>query len=80
MPRPKANVKYLPKNERGAHVKHFCHHCGAHGHTWPNCFKLQALKKTNQQNSFDFGAKKLRGKNVEFGSCGNAYQSSVFLI
>ena len=28
-------------------VKHFCHHCSVQGHTWPNCFNLQALKRAN---------------------------------
>ena len=38
--KPKEKHKSLPKNERGPHVKHFCHHCGVRGHTRPNCFKL----------------------------------------
>ena len=41
----KAKGKSLPKNQRGPQVKHFCHHCGIHGHTRPNCFKLHALKR-----------------------------------
>ena len=39
-PSPKEKGKSLPKNQRGPHVKHFCHHCGIRGHTRPNCFKL----------------------------------------
>ena len=34
-------------------MKHFCHHCGMQGHTRPNCFKFQALKRDDslQDNS-----------------------------
>ena len=39
--------KSLPKNQRGPQVKHFYHHCGIWGHTRPNCFKLQALKRVD---------------------------------
>ena len=28
-------------------MKHLCHHCGVQGHTRPNCFKLQALKRAD---------------------------------
>ncbi|XP_075640253.1 uncharacterized protein LOC142612000 [Castanea sativa] len=38
-PRPKEKGRSLPKNQRGPHVKHFCHHCGVQGHTRPNCFR-----------------------------------------
>ncbi|XP_065618621.1 uncharacterized protein LOC136062883 [Quercus suber] len=46
-PRPKEKGKSLPKNQRGPHVKYFCHHCGVRGHTRSNCFKLQALKRVD---------------------------------
>ena len=39
--------KSLPKNQRGPQVKHFYHHCGIWGHTRPNRFKLQALKRVD---------------------------------
>ena len=39
--------KSLPKNQREPQVKHFYHHCGIWGHTRPNCFKLQALKRVD---------------------------------
>ena len=45
--KPKEKGKSLPKSQRGPQVKHFCHHCGMRGHTRPNCFKLQALKRVN---------------------------------
>ena len=45
--RPKEKGKSLPKNQRGPHVKHFCHHYGMRGHTRQNCFKLQALKRAD---------------------------------
>ena len=41
--KPKEKGKSLPKSQRGPRVKHSCHHCGAQGHTRPNCFKLRAL-------------------------------------
>ena len=28
-------------------MKHFYHYCGAQGHKRPNCFKIQALKRTD---------------------------------
>ena len=28
-------------------MKYFCHHCGVRGHTRPNCFKFQALKRAD---------------------------------
>ena len=31
-------------------MKHVCHHCGAQGHTRPNCFKLHALKKVDSMH------------------------------
>ena len=45
--KPKEKGKSLPKNQRGLHVKHFFHHCSVRGHTKPNCFKLQALKRAD---------------------------------
>ena len=45
--KPKEKRKSLPINQRGPQVKHLCHHCGIQGHTWPNCFKLHALKKAD---------------------------------
>ena len=43
--RTKEIGKSLPKNQRGPHVKHVCHHCGVQGHTRPNCFKLHELER-----------------------------------
>ena len=45
--KPKEKGKSLPKNQRGPRVKYLCHHCGAQGHTRPNCFKFHALKKVD---------------------------------
>ena len=45
--KPKEKGKLLPKSQKGPQVKHFCHHCGMRGHTRPNFFKLQALKRAN---------------------------------
>ena len=45
--KPKDKGKSLSKSQKGPQVKHFCHHCGVHGHTRPNCFKLHALKRAD---------------------------------
>ena len=47
----KAKGKLLLKSQRGPQVKHFCHHCGIHGHTRPNCFKFHALKRADSQHA-----------------------------
>ena len=39
--------KSLPKSQKGPQVKHFCHHCGVHGHTRLDCFKFHALKRAD---------------------------------
>ena len=51
--KPKDKGKSLPKSQRGSQVKHFCHHCGMQGHTRPNCFKLQALKRDDSLHGQD---------------------------
>lgn len=45
--RSKEKGKSLPKNQRGRHVKHVCHHCDVQGYTRPNCFKLHVLKRAD---------------------------------
>ena len=45
--KPKDKGKSLSKSQRGPQVKYFCHHCGVRGHTRPNCFKFQALKRAD---------------------------------
>ena len=52
-PKPKEKGKSLPKSQKGPQVKHFCYHCGMQGHTKPNCFKLQALKRANSLRGQD---------------------------
>ena len=61
----KANGKSLSKNKRGLQVKHFGHHYGIRGHTRPNCFKLHALKRTDQQNALGNDKVKPKGKQAE---------------
>ena len=51
--KPKEKGKSLPKSQRGPQVKHFCHYRGRQGHTRPNCFKLQALKRTDSLRDQD---------------------------
>ena len=49
--KPKGKGKSLPKSQKGLKTQHFCHHYGIHGHTRPNCHKLQALKNLGDQRS-----------------------------
>ncbi|XP_050248935.1 uncharacterized protein LOC126696202 [Quercus robur] len=51
--KPKEKGKSLPKSQRRPQVKHFYHHCGVRGHTRPNCFKLQALKRADSLHGQD---------------------------
>ena len=46
--KPMARGKSLPKTQKGPQAQHYCHHCGIRGHTKPNCYKLQALKKADR--------------------------------
>ena len=48
--KPKEKGKSLPKNQKGPHVKHACHHCGVQGHIRPNCFKFHALKRADSMH------------------------------
>ena len=58
----KAKGKSRPKSQRGPQVMHFCHHCGIHGHTRPNCFKLHALKRVDSQHTQGNERRMLREK------------------
>ncbi|XP_023925715.1 uncharacterized protein LOC112037139 [Quercus suber] len=58
MAKSKAKGKSLPKSQRGPQVQHFCHHCGAQGHTRPNCYKL------HEEGGFS-NAKGTRKREVE---------------
>ena len=42
-PRAKKGNTYNPKQKK----QHLCHHCGAAGHTQPNCYKWLATQKSN---------------------------------
>ncbi|XP_065626267.1 uncharacterized protein LOC136066228 [Quercus suber] len=42
-PRAKKRNSQKPKQKE----QHFCHHCGAAGHTQPNCYKWLATQKSN---------------------------------
>ena len=57
--KPMARGKSLPKTQRGPLAQHYCHHCGIQGHTKPNCYKLQTLKKVDRQKP------KIQGKGNE---------------
>ena len=43
---PSINMKSQPKKP------HFSHHCGASGHTRPNCYKWLATQQSNSLSSF----------------------------
>ena len=63
--RPKEKGKTLPKNQRGPQVKHLCHHCGAQGHTRPNCFKLHALKKADSMRGQESSRRRPKGEQAK---------------
>ena len=62
--KPKEKRKSLPKNQRGPQVKHVCHHCGAQGHTRPNCFKLHALKKDDSMRGQESSKRRPKGAHI----------------
>ena len=41
------NPRARKGNSQKPKQKHFCHHCGAVGHTRPNCYKWLATQKSN---------------------------------
>ena len=59
--KPKEKGKSLHKNQSGPQVKHLCHHCGAQGHTRPNCFKLHALKKADSMRGQESSRRRPKG-------------------
>ena len=59
--RPKEKGKSLPKSQKGPQVRHFCHCCGVRGHTRPNCFKLQALKRADSFRGQDTSKRMPKG-------------------
>ena len=63
--KPNDKGKSLPKSQRGLQVKHFCHHCGVQGHTRPNYFKLQALKKADSLRGLDNSRRMPKGIQVK---------------
>ena len=63
--KPTEKGKSLPRNQRGPQVKHQCHHCGAQGHTRPNCFKLHALKKADYMRGQESSKRRPRGAQAK---------------
>ena len=47
-PRAKKANSQKPKQKK----QHFCHHCGAAGHTQPNCYKWLATQQSNNMIAF----------------------------
>ena len=47
-PRAKKNNSQKPKQKK----QHLCHHCGAAGHTRPNCYKWLATQQSNDMIAF----------------------------
>ena len=45
--RAKKGNTQKPKQKK----QHFCHHCGAARHTWPNCYKWLATQQSNSMIS-----------------------------
>ena len=69
--KPKEKGKSLPKNQRGPRVKYLCHHCGAQGHTRPNCFKLHALKKADLMCGQETSRRRPKGAQAKGDSEGH---------
>ena len=46
-PRAKKGNTQKPKQKK----QHICHHYGAAGHTWPNCYKWLATQQSNSMIS-----------------------------
>ena len=42
-PKAKKANSQKPKQKK----QHICHHCGAAGHTWPNCYKWLVTQQSN---------------------------------
>ena len=61
----KRTVGAKPKSQKGPQVKHFCHYCGVRGHTRPNCFKLQALKRANSLRGQDSSRRMPKGNQAK---------------
>ena len=69
--RPKEKGKSLPKNQKGPHMKHVCHHCGVQGHTRPNCFKLHALKRADSMHGQESSKRRPREAQAKGDSEGH---------
>ena len=82
--RAKKGNTQKPKQKK----QHFCHHCGAAGHTQPNCYKSLATQKNNSmialgdQNQFPSSFAPLRDifKALMFLSNLNGFNSSPSLF
>ena len=61
----KEKGKSLPKNQRGPREKHLCHHCGAQGHTRPNCLKFHALKKADSIRGQETSKRRPKGAQAK---------------
>ena len=48
-PRAKKTNSQKPKQKK----QHLCHHCGAAGHTRPNCYKWLATQQSNSMIAFE---------------------------
>ena len=69
--RPKERRKSLPKNQKGLHVKHVCHHYGVQGHTMPNFFKLHALKRAESMRGQESSKRRPREAQAKGNSEGH---------
>ena len=63
--KPTEKGKSLPRNQRRPQVKHLCHHCGAQGHTRPNCFKLHALKNADSMRGQESSKRRPKGAQAK---------------
>ena len=69
--KPMEKGKSLPKNQRGPLMKHVCHYYGVQRHTWPNCFKLHALKKVDSMRDQESSKRRPKGAQAKGDSEGH---------
>ena len=71
-----------PRTKKGNNQKskqkkqHLCHHCGASGHTHPNCYKRLATQQSN--NMISYGNQNQFPSS--FASLGDLFKALMFLL
>ena len=76
----KTKGKLLPKNKKGSQVKNFCYHCVIHGHTRPNFFKFQVLKRADLQSAQGNEKGNLKGKHAKEDNGGHLIEDVMEML